>query len=92
MDKAMQMIADGLPYREVSKKTGITLSLLHHRFQATGLPRKHRDSPKLKDKTDQAARKVLAGATYDDACAETGATKSSVWRRVQLLRKLEKRV
>ena len=83
MPDPMQMLADGIPYRDVAKATGMNVSTLHRDFQATGRKRKRRPRKQMKAKTLEAARLVEGGMTYRAACKQTGASQSSVCRAVQ---------
>ena len=82
MSDPMQMIADGMTYRDVSKATGRSTSWLHTKFQASGLKRNKRPNKSMKAKTLKAVRLVQGSMNYRDAAAETGASLSSISRAI----------
>lgn len=83
IDAAMKRLADGEPYRSVSRDTGFSTTLLHTRFKKAGLKRRKRPKSNIHPATLEGARLVVQeGLTYDAAAARVGKGKGTIWRAV----------
>lgn len=83
LDAAMKRLADGEPYRSVSRATGLTLNTLHRRFKASGLSRVKRVRQFRPEAVKGATLVVQYGMTYEAAAEATGASKTNIWHAVK---------